>query len=64
MQMLEDGAARLTDLLCGKITKLVRRGRSREILIEFKDGTRLHVDCKVGDIECSVTGGSPEADEQ
>jgi hypothetical protein len=64
MQMLEDEAARLTDLLCGKITKLVQQGRSREIMIEFEDGTRLFVDCKVGDIECSVTGGSSEADEQ
>jgi molybdopterin-binding protein len=55
---LKDEAAKLTDLLRGKIVKVVRGHRSREVMIEFDDGTRLFVDNISDELEFSVTGGA------
>ena len=55
---LEDEGRKLTDLLQGKTVKIVRRHRSREVMIEFEDGTRLFVDNIPDGLEFSVTGGS------
>jgi hypothetical protein len=55
---LEDEAARLTDLLRGKVVKVVWRHRPKEVGIEFNDGTRLFVDAVSNGLECSVTGGA------
>jgi hypothetical protein len=43
MTDLENEAAKLTDLLKGKVVRIVRRHRSDEIMIEFAHGTRLFV---------------------
>jgi hypothetical protein len=60
---LDDEAARLTELLRGKVVKVVWRHRPGEAGIEFNDGTRLFVDAVSKDeLECSVTGGD-ELDE-
>jgi hypothetical protein len=55
---LKDEAAKLTDLLRGKIVKVVTRHRSGELVIEFDDGTRLFVDNISEGLEFSVTGGA------
>jgi hypothetical protein len=52
---LEDEAARLSDLLRGKVVRVVRRHRSDEMLVEFDDGTRLFVNKTSGGLEFSVT---------
>jgi hypothetical protein len=52
---LEDEAAKLTDLIRGKTVKIVRRHRSREVLIEFDNGTRLFVNATPDGLEFSVT---------
>ena len=44
MADLKDEAVRMTDLLRGKAVKVVTRNRSKELMIEFDDGTRLFVD--------------------
>ena len=54
---LEDEAAKLTDLLRGKIVKVVRRHRSREVAIAFEDGTCLFVDNISDGLDFSVVGG-------
>ncbi|WP_082905757.1 hypothetical protein [Bradyrhizobium centrolobii] len=54
---LEDEAARLTELLRGKVVKVVWRHRPGEVGIEFNDGTRLFFDAVSNGLECSVTGG-------
>jgi hypothetical protein len=56
MADLEDEAARLTDLLRGKVIKAIRRHRSDEVLVEFEDETRLYIDRNSGGLEFSVTG--------
>jgi hypothetical protein len=56
MADLEDEAARLTDLLRGKIIKAIRRHRPDEMLIEFDNGTRLFINRFSGGLEFSVTG--------
>jgi hypothetical protein len=56
MADLEDEARKLTDLLQGKTVKVVIRHRSREVVIEFDDGTRLFVDNISDGLEFSVTG--------
>jgi hypothetical protein len=48
---------RLSELLAGKIVKIVKRHRNTELLLEFTDGTRLYVDCPEAKLEMSVTGG-------
>ena len=57
MTDLEKEAAQLTELLHGKVLKIVRRHRSDEILIEFEDGTRLFVNGIAAGLEFSVTAG-------
>ena len=57
MTDLEDEAKKLTDLLRGKVVKVVRRHRLGEVMIEFDDGTRLFVNNTSDGIEFSVTGG-------
>jgi hypothetical protein len=54
---LDDEAARLTDLLRGKVVKVVWRHRPKEVGIEFNDGTRLFVDAVSDGLDFSVTGG-------
>jgi len=56
MADLEDESRKLTDLLRGKTVKVVIRQRSREVVIEFDDGTRLFVDNISDGLEFSVTG--------
>ena len=58
MADLENEGRKLTDLLRGKTVKVVRRHRSREVVIVFDDGTTLFVDNISGGLEFSVTGGS------
>jgi hypothetical protein len=57
MTDLEKEAAQLTELLRGKVLRIVRRHRSDEILIEFEDGTRLFVNRISAGLEFSVTEG-------
>jgi hypothetical protein len=47
-------------MLKGKIVKVVRRHRVREVLVEFTDGTRLFVDAQGDEIELSITAGPSE----
>ncbi|MET4260313.1 hypothetical protein ABIC09_005274 [Bradyrhizobium sp. S3.12.5] len=54
---LDDEAARLTELLRGKVVNVVWRHRPKEIGIEFNDGTRLFVDAVDDGLDLSVTGG-------
>jgi hypothetical protein len=54
---LEVEAAKLTDLLRGKVVKAVVRHRSGEAVIEFEEGTRLFVNNIPDGLEFSVTGG-------
>ena len=56
MLELEVEATKLTDLLRGKVVKVVKRHRSAEVLIEFDDGTRLFVNNIPDGLEFSVTG--------
>jgi hypothetical protein len=58
MADLEDEAAKLTDLLRGKIVKVVRRHRLGEVVIVFDDETRLFVNNVSDGLEFSVTGGA------
>jgi hypothetical protein len=57
---LEEEAAELTRLLAGKTVRHARRFRVAEVLIEFTDGTRLYVDAKANEVECSVTEGNSD----
>jgi hypothetical protein len=54
---LKKEAARMQRMLAGKIVRRVRRHRSKELLLEFKDGTRLFVDLTEGGLEFSITSG-------
>jgi hypothetical protein len=56
MADLEDQGRKLTGLLRGKIVKVIRRHRSGEVMIEFDDGARLHVNNIPDGLEFSVTG--------
>jgi hypothetical protein len=44
-------------MLAGKIVRRVRRHRSKELLLEFEDGTRLFVDLTDRGLEFSISGG-------
>jgi len=48
-------AKEATKLLRGKTVRIVRRHRAREVLVEFKDGTRLFVDGRTNRLELSIT---------
>lgn len=52
---LEEEADRLTELLRGKVVKLCARHETGELVIIFKDGTRLFVNAR-SELELSVTG--------
>ncbi|MBA4747334.1 MAG: hypothetical protein H2056_01335 [Sphingopyxis sp.] len=52
---LDEEALRATKMLAGRIVSHVRRFSSKEILVEFADGTRLFVDSSA-DVELSITG--------
>jgi hypothetical protein len=62
--ILEDSLSKeaelATELLRGKEVATVWRHRSREVGVEFTDGTRLFVDWKEDGVELSITGGSEE----
>jgi hypothetical protein len=51
-------ARRMTKLLKGKVVKVCKQHRSREVLVEFECGTRLFVDAvdAEGEVEISITG--------
>jgi hypothetical protein len=57
-----EGEARLaTELLQGKVVRIVWRHRTKGVGIEFADGTRLFVDVdRNGEIELSITGGASD----
>jgi hypothetical protein len=52
---LKSEARRTTKMLKGKIVEKVWRHRSKEIGIQFTDGTRLFVDISEGGLELSIT---------
>jgi hypothetical protein len=54
---LNEETAALTKLLSGKIVRHVVRHRIGEVLVQFSDGTRLYVDARSDEVECSVTEG-------
>jgi hypothetical protein len=54
-ETLKAEGRRASRMLKGKIVKVVRRHRAREVLIEFEDGTRLFVDAKGDQVELSIT---------
>ena len=47
---------RATRMLRGKAVAKIRRRRSREVMLEFQDGTRLYVD-SASAVELSITEG-------
>ncbi len=55
---LEEEAKRATELLAGKIVETVWRHRPGEIVIQFKDGSRLFADVNGSALELSMTGGT------
>jgi hypothetical protein len=54
---LRSEAAKLQRLLRGKAIARVRRLGAKELLLEFADGTRLHVDHQPDRLEFSITDG-------
>ncbi len=52
---LKSEARRATKMLKGKIVERVWRHRTKEIGIQFTDGTRLFVDISEGGLELSIT---------
>jgi hypothetical protein len=46
-----------SDLLEGKVVAKIVRHHSKEVLVEFTDGTRLFVDHQANDLDLSITGG-------
>jgi hypothetical protein len=56
MVNFEGESTKLTDLLRGKVVKVIRRHRAEEVLIEFEDGARLFVNSNPPGLEFSVTG--------
>jgi hypothetical protein len=53
---LEQENERATEMLKGKIVAKVMRPRTKEVCIEFTDGTRLFVNHNPEDVELSITG--------
>lgn len=51
---LDEEAARIEQLVSGKVVKTVYRHHPNEIVVEFTDGSRLFVDAP-SDLEISVT---------
>jgi hypothetical protein len=54
---LKKEAKQATEMLRGKIVCVVWRPRSKEVGLEFTDGTRLFVDCATDGAELSITDG-------
>ncbi len=52
---LKSEARRTTGILKGKIAKKIWRHCTKEIGIQFTDGTRLFVDISEGGLELSIT---------
>lgn len=58
---LEQESKRATQLLTGKTIAKVVRHNSKEVILEFKDGSRLLVDSETP-VELSITNaGNPQA---
>ena len=53
---LHEESRRATDLLKGKVVSEIYRHREKEIVVEFRDGTRLFVDYVANGLEISITG--------
>lgn len=51
---LEAEASLATEMLQGKVVKIVKRHRQTEILVEFTDGTRLFVNRDSAGLELSI----------
>ena len=54
---LEEEAAKMSDMLRGKIVKAIKRHRTKEVMIEFSDGTRLFVDRTAEGLDFSIADG-------
>ena len=61
---LNEESERATDMLRGKVVAKVMRHGSREVGIEFTDGSKFFVDAHGDEVELSITGGSEEADRE
>jgi hypothetical protein len=59
-QNLEDEARRATELLRGKIVRVVWRHRASEVGVEFTDGTRFFVDAASAGLDLSITAGTDD----
>lgn len=58
---LEEESERATLLLKELVVEKVARNKTNEVLIQFTDGSRLHIDRIDDTIEMSIEGGIPEA---
>ena len=54
---LEEEAKHANELLAGKVVEKVWRHRPGEIVIQFRDGSRLIADINGGALEVSITEG-------
>ncbi|WP_085297604.1 hypothetical protein [Cognaticolwellia mytili] len=52
---LEDEANRATDLLKGKVVQQVFRHRTKEVGIQFTDGTTIFIDHQPTELDISIT---------
>ena len=52
---LHEEAARATEMLQGKTVARVMRNRPGEVVIEFRDGTRVFVERSETGVEVSIT---------
>src|SRR5215471_5439174 len=59
-ETLRKEAEEATNMLRGKIVRILRRHSSKEISLEFTDGTRLFVDCAAEGSEISITEGQAD----
>lgn len=57
MKPLEEEQKAATDLLRDKVVKNIKRPNTRELMIEFTDGTRLYVNESDVGLDLSVTHG-------
>jgi hypothetical protein len=56
-ESLKMEAEHATEMLHGKTVRVVWRHRSKEVVLEFTDKTRLFVDCTTEGAELSITEG-------
>lgn len=61
-KQLKKEAMRVTKLLKGRIIKKIRRNKMKEVVIEFKDGTRFSIDWRESykELNLSITGSFEE----